>query len=189
MPSPLEEVGPGEEPQARFGAAKPIDYAAVARISTQAELRGIRLAFTHADIDESKPISSDWVADTVIQLGTQDHFARDTGLLSVRCAFVAVYAPDVPVGERPSPADAPVEIHAHFVLDYAIEDVSGIRDGDSEHFALANGMLHAWPYWRELAHSTSVRMGLAPLVVGTLKMPWSGDPGREAIDRGPAGEG
>jgi hypothetical protein len=157
-----------------------VDFAAVARISTQAELREIRLSFLHADWTEREgPIPNNWVANVVMGFSTDAQFDRADNTLLVECGFLAVYArghdgePDV----LPNPKDAPVELHARFALTYELKDTAAIQDTDPEHFAITNGVLHAWPYWREIAHTTTVRMGLAPLLVGTVKIPWSGDPG------------
>jgi hypothetical protein len=98
----------------------------------------------------------------------------------VYCAFAAALAPETSIHTAMQPPKtAPFDLRARFRLEYAPAGLDGILEGDEEHFARTNGMLHAWPYWREAAQSMTVRMGLAPLVVGTFKIPWSGDPGRE----------
>jgi hypothetical protein len=183
MPSPPDgpEAEPSEGPIEEV-EPKRIDYKAVARVSTQAELKTIRVAFLHADMDERNgPIPADWAEEAVVGLSAQDTLDRANQSLSVRCGFVAVYAPGLDRTQRvlPAPRDAPVEVHAHLVLTYGLKDVEVVLEGDTEHFALTNGMLHAWPYWRELAHNTTIRMGLAPLVIGMFKLPWTGDPGRD----------
>jgi hypothetical protein len=158
---------------------KDVDFEAVARISTQVELKAVRLTFLHADIVERDgPIPADWTDDVVSGLAAESSFEREKKELAVECGFLAVYAPGVnpTTEELPDPKDAPVELHARFRLVYELRDASAVRDGDPEHFALANGVLHAWPYWRELAQATTMRMGLTPLVVGTVKIPWRGDP-------------
>jgi hypothetical protein len=156
-----------------------VDFAAVARISTQAELKDIRLGFLHADWTERDgAIPSDWAANAHMGISTDAQLDRSTNMLSVECGFIAVYAPghDRGTSELPNPKDAPVELHAQFRLVYEMKDLATIQDADPEHFALTNGVLHAWPYWREIAQTTTLRMGLAPLLVGTVKIPWSGDP-------------
>jgi hypothetical protein len=154
------------------------DPVAVARISTQAELKTIRLAFLHADIDErGEALPSDWSADAIMGFNSVCEFDRETKTLVVVCGFLAMYVPDKDKVEvLPTPKEAPFELHSSFRLAYALRDVAAIEDTDPEQFAATNGVLHAWPYWRELAHSMTVRMGVAPLLVGTYKLPWSGDP-------------
>lgn len=158
-----------------------VDFEAVARISTQAELKTLRLAFLHADIDErGGTIPSDWAASVVTGFSVDAQLDRDGNRLVVGCMFLAMWARglDQGISELPSPREAPLELHARFELVYELKDAAAVEDTDPEHFALTNGVLHAWPYWREIAHTTTVRMGLAPLLIGTVKIPWGGDPSR-----------
>ena len=180
MASPPDTPDEQEEQPAGRLTPDAVDFAAVARISTRAELKNIRLGFLHADWTERDgAIPDDWATDAVMGFSTDAQLDRDSRALVVECAFVAVYAPGEEGGTLPNPKDAPVELHARFELTYELKDVIAVQDTDPEHFALANGVLHAWPYWREIAHTTTVRMGLAPLLVGTVKIPWSGDPDRQ----------
>jgi hypothetical protein len=182
MNSPPDKSGDGEQgPHADRPLPEAVDYTAVARISTQANLRTIRLSYLHADIDERKvAIPSDWSGEAVMGLNTGFELDRDGGALVVVCGFLAMWVPGLEdeLDVLPSPKDAPLELHAQFRLSYELKEPSEVQDTDPEHFAWANGMLHAWPYWREIAHSTTVRMGLTPLLIGTFKIPWSRDPDR-----------
>jgi hypothetical protein len=157
----------------------PPDYKAVARISTQAVLEHIKLAFLHADLLRGVEMPGDWAKVARTTSNASAEFNRDALRLVVYCGFVTVWAPDLQAeGPTPLPKDAPFELHARFRLEYSIKDLEGIEQGDEEYFAWTNGMLHAWPYWREIAQSMTLRLGLVPLIVGTFKIPWSGDPGR-----------
>jgi hypothetical protein len=163
-----------------------VDFQAVARISTQAELKAVRLKFLHADmIEDGPPIPAEWVRSVLSGFSAEPRLDPDSKQLTIECAFLAVYAPGVDpatVGVLPNPKDAPVEIHARFELTYALSDVEILQEEDPKHFAISNGILHAWPYWREVAQSTTTRMGLTPMTVGTLKIPWAGDP-KDQADR------
>jgi hypothetical protein len=169
-----------ERPASRMSAEGPYDPAAVARISTQADLRAIRLAFLHADIDErGGEIPTDWSAHAIMGFNSFVELDPETKTLVVTCGFLAMYVPGIDMDslvEIPMPKDAPFELHASFRLAYQLRDLSLVEETDPGQFAATNGVLHAWPYWREIAHSTTVRMGLAPLLVGTHKLPFSGDP-------------
>jgi hypothetical protein len=155
------------------------DYKAVARISTQAVLELIELASLHADVLRGVEMPGSWTDGVRASSSASAEFNREALRLIVYCEFVAVWAPDLQDDDpHPSSKESPFELRARFRLEYAIKNLDGIEVGDEEHFARTNGMLHAWPYWREIAHSTTVRMGLAPLLVGTFKIPWTGDPGR-----------
>jgi hypothetical protein len=151
----------------------------VARISTQAVLEGIQLAFLHAGVLRGVTMPGNWADGVRTSSSASAEFNREALSLIVYCEFVAVWAPDLQDDSPlPSSKDSPFELRARFRLEYAIKNLDGIEVGDEEHFARTNGKLHAWPYWREIAQSTTLRMGLVPLVVGTFKIPWSGDPGR-----------
>ncbi len=163
---------------------KPPDYKAVARISTQAVLQTIELASLHAERENGIAMPANWAASASTTSDASADFDRDALKLIVNCAFVAVWAPEASTDAAMQPSEtAPLHLRARFRLEYALSGLDGILEGDEEHFARTNGMLHAWPYWREAAQSMTVRMGLAPLVVGTFKIPWSGDPGREKKGR------
>jgi hypothetical protein len=165
-------------------APKPPDYKAVARISTQAVLQSIELTSLHAEIEDGVVLPADWATSASTTSDASADFDRDALKLTVYCAFVATWAPEASTNAAmQSSKTTPFDLHARFRLEYALNGLHGILEGDEEHFARTNGMLHAWPYWREAAQSMTVRMGLAPLVVGTFKIPWSGDPGREKKGR------
>lgn len=52
-----------------------------------------------------------------------------------------------------------------FLIRYSIAgDLTRIGKAECEAFARLNGIYHVWPYWREFVQSSSVRMGLPPLV-------------------------
>jgi hypothetical protein len=185
---PAAEVEPGESPEP-VDVPEPVDFEAVARISTQATVKSVRVSFLHADIVDASSFPSDWHSDAVTGFNAGARLDRDKQELHVTCLFMAMYVPgfDPEAATLPSPRDAPWELHVRFELAYDLNDPSTIQEDDPEHFAVANGLLHAWPYWREIAQSTSVRMGLTPLVIGSFKIPWSGDP--EPHDEGATHEG
>ena len=183
MPEPSSPASSGQDSgaAAQAGSAPPDrpDYKAVARISTQAVLEGIQLAFLHADVLRGVEMPGNWTDGVRRNSSASAEFNREALSLIVYCEFVAVWAPDLQDDSPlPSSKEPPFELRARFRLEYAIKNLDGIEVGDEEHFARTNGKLHAWPYWREIAQSTTLRMGLIPLVVGTFKLPWSGDPGR-----------
>jgi hypothetical protein len=174
------EPSADQEESTEQPAPKPPDYKAVARISTQAVLQTIELASLHAERENGVAMPANWAASASTTSDASADFDRDALKLIVRCAFVAIWAPEAFTDAATQSSEtAPFDLRARFRLEYALTGLDGILEGDEEHFARTNGMLHAWPYWREAAQSMTVRMGLAPLVVGTFKIPWSGDPGRE----------
>ncbi len=178
------EPSADEEESTEQPAPKPPDYKAVARISTQAVLQRIELTSLHAELKDGVALPADWAVSASTTSDASADFDRDALKLTVYCTFVAAWAPKASTNAAVQSSEAaPFDLRARFRLEYVLSGLHGILEGDEEHFARTNGMLHAWPYWREAAHSMTVRMGLAPLVVGTFKIPWSGDPGREKKGR------
>jgi len=60
-------------------------------------------------------------------------------------------------------------IEATYCFTYAIPDLSAVDDSDLAAFAQVNGHFNAWPFWRELVHSTLGRMGLRSVALPSLR--------------------
>lgn len=121
MPSLPEKPDGGDDPRPDRLTPDAVDFAAVARISTQVELKSIRLRFLHADFTEQEGgIPSDWTSNAVMGISTDAQVDHTNKMLHVECGFIAVYAPGLEgrPGELPNPKDAPVEVHARFELAY-----------------------------------------------------------------------
>ena len=77
---------------------------------------------------------------------------REAGTLSIR-ASLTVVAGDF------------VQIDADFVLDYSFDKSIPITDEVATAFGRINGIHNVWPYWREYVQSTSMRVGLPPIIL------------------------
>jgi hypothetical protein len=161
-----------------------VDFKAVARVSDQVRLTAVRIlsvsAGLHVDLAEVPP---DWSSKALVAFDSHGgRLYAKAGTLRVTCSFIALYVPgrDPETAEGFPSADDDVEpalhVEATFQLDYHVRDPSKVEPDDTDHFAFANGTFHAWPYWRELAQSATLRMGIAPLVVGVYKIPSVYDP-------------
>ncbi len=65
-----------------------------------------------------------------------------------------------------SDEDEPVvQIGAVYVLGYAISEDSEFQQEQYDAFAEINGLFNLWPFWRELVHNLTMRMGLPPLTL------------------------
>lgn len=64
----------------------------------------------------------------------------------------------------------PFFIHADFILRYSFPKGLEVADEVIKQFINRNVPLNSWPYARELISSITTRMGLPPLVIGTLKL-------------------
>ena len=64
-----------------------------------------------------------------------------------------------------------VDLTAKFLLAYHLQKPSAHDEAALSAFAELNGPYHAWPYWRELVHTVTGRIGLSPFLVPVLKLP------------------
>ena len=161
------------------------DFKAVARVSTQAKLTTVRLTRLEALIGLSPgEVPAVWsdLAD-VVTVSAEQQIDAAAAALRVSCGFRATYPAeaaghggDASVSSRP---ESGVMIAATFELAYELGEPDRVSADDAEQFARVNGVLHAWPYWREIAQNTSVRMGISPLVIQTFKIPSPYDPEAE----------
>jgi len=62
-----------------------------------------------------------------------------------------------------------LRIEALFVLQYEVSSFEGLRRPNIDAFGELNGLYNVWPYWREYVQSTTVRMGLPPLIIPVFR--------------------
>lgn len=168
-----------------------VDYSKVAKVATRSKPVDVLLFSCEARLTVSTAdVPADWHEKAYIAYDTHTRAGpREAERFATHAAFLALYFPglDPKVDPIPSPDDdddrsPAVLIDAAFELSYSLESTDGIDDDDLDHFAFVNSTLHAWPYWREFAHSMSTRMGLSPLVVAPFKLPSPYDPEEEDDD-------
>ena len=75
-----------------------------------------------------------------------------------------------------------VGIEALFLVTYAAEGLTGLGPEHFNSFGALNGVFNAWPYWRELLHSLTVRMGLPAFVLPVLRIGTPMPPSADAKD-------
>jgi len=169
-------------------AATPVDYASIARIASVVELRDIALRSSRASLNAiATEIPEHWSGEAFVgfdtKIGKYEANSRD---FTIEAAFIAVYnsswADEIHAElPEPDPKHPPeIEIQASFELTYLAKEEAELGEEDLENFAIANGTLHAWPYWRELADDITTRMHVPRLVVGVFKIPSRHDPGGRA---------
>jgi hypothetical protein len=166
-------------------ASAPVDYTSIARIASAVELRDIALRSSRATLNvPASDIPDRWSGEAFVGYDTTVAAHQPGGRdFTIQAAFIAVYKSgwgDEIHAELPvlDPADPPeIEIQATFELIYRSGEDADLADEDLANFAPANGTLHAWPYWRELADDLTMRMHVPRLVVGVFKIPSRHDPG------------
>jgi hypothetical protein len=79
---------------------------------------------------------------------------------------------DLNLMAQPPDVDIPtVSLNASFFVAYGLPSANEHPSAALEAFAELNGLYHVWPYWRELVHTVTGRVGLAPFVISVLKLP------------------
>ena len=63
-----------------------------------------------------------------------------------------------------------VDMEATFVVSYGAENLTGLGAENFSSFGALNGVFNAWPYWRELLHNLTLRMGLPAFVLPVLRI-------------------
>ena len=165
--------------------ATPIDYASIARVASAVDLRDIALRSSRSILNvPAADIPERWSGEAFVGYDTSvGSYEAENPEFSIKTAFIAIYKAswgDEVLTELPKldPDDPPeIEIQASFELTYLASDPSKLSAEDLNNFAVANGTLHAWPYWREFADDITQRMQVPRLVVGVFKFPSKHDPG------------
>lgn len=164
--------------------AAEINFDSVARVASAVQLSDIALRSSHCAINVSaSSVPSDWAADAFVgfDMSAVD-FETKSGELRIHAAFVVVFSgsweSEVLTEPPPFDPDAPpdVEMQASFELVYSVPESPQFNQDDIQSFAVANGTLHAWPYWREFADNMAQRMQIPRLLVGVFKLPSAHDP-------------
>ena len=81
---------------------------------------------------------------------------------------VVVWAEFVLLGENPNGQEG-LHIEATFWILYAVDPIGSFDPDELGALLSPIALTNAWPYWREFAHSMTVRMGLPALRVPLLR--------------------
>lgn len=76
---------------------------------------------------------------------------------------------DLRIGNEEKPAAVSVKIQ--YELEYALPDELKVTRAELDAFAKINGVFNAWPYFREIVQSATLRMGLPPVVLPVYRVP------------------
>jgi hypothetical protein len=130
--------------------------AAVSRVASRVELRGIRLVdlslVTKKVVDFGTPLEPSFETDCVPGLA-------ESGSINVECNFsFSVHSK----GEEVS------EARIKYLIHYKLTGEGVPSAEDAEAFAAINGAYHAWPFVRELIFSLTSRMGFQGFTLPVL---------------------
>ena len=158
-----------------------VDFSAVARVASASALRHVRLI--SCDAERPLPVEAfedDWASKAYTGFRSGATPLQEGNWFVAAVGFICHYKPgwDGADGMPDVDEDDPPALHLEvaFELAYDLAEGAELEERDLHHFAYANGTHNAWPYWRELAQSMTVRMGLEPLVIGPFKVPSTFDP-------------
>jgi hypothetical protein len=117
-------------------------------------------------------ISGDQVRPSELIADHQTHASDrvdETGKFHVTAALrLRVVPRGAPGGED---RDEDIAIRIVTELTYRVPPESSFSPGALKAFAKTNGLFNVWPYWRHYVQSTSVLMGLPPLVMPVYRVP------------------
>jgi hypothetical protein len=160
-----------------------VELKRVARVSKRSELVDVRLAscFVKAQ-DNPQELSAEWGDRALAGFDLSVSSPPDgEGAFTVRVEFLTLHFSswDARTGDEVPPLDdeePTVHLECDFLCSYRALEGADFDVGDVAHFARVNAPLHVWPYWREIAHSMSLRLGVPALHVGLLSIPSVFDP-------------
>jgi preprotein translocase subunit SecB len=132
-------------------AERTVDFAALSRISSRAELKNIFLAEVSAKCDPrmngtlEPSLEND--AEVIVHEGNR---------LEIACNYrFSVSVTQIQV------AQATVK----YLLEYELSGNEPFDESDIAEFAFANGTLHSWPFLRQFVYDLTSRMGFPPYTV------------------------
>jgi len=67
-------------------------------------------------------------------------------------------------------AEACLLIKASFAIAYSVEAIEKYEEKVIHAFAGTNGIFNAWPYWREFAQNTALRMGIPGIIIPLFRV-------------------
>jgi hypothetical protein len=96
-------------------------------------------------------------------------FNEDTNRLAVHLRFHVL----ISVGEE-NPEVEIFHMQCGYVLGYEFNASGGPSPNERDYyfvpFAKINGLFNVWPFFRELVHSTTMRMGIPPMLLPALRI-------------------
>jgi hypothetical protein len=111
------------------------------------------------EVDElSKPTLQIGYAARVVERTDQDLWVRVRAEATVRDTAVEA-------------SETAIRVFADFELHYRLPEGISATDEEASIFAETNATLNAWPYLRETIQSTSVRMGVPPILLPLFRLP------------------
>ncbi len=133
------------------------------RLTEQVKMHDLRLVETHG-----RQRIKDGPLPTQTEVGVEVEAAHDPGrqIIRIRPKFTLRVRYENDESDEPAILVSAMYQLVYLTVDLRVESIPGKVLSE---FANQIGLFTAWPYWRELVHSTFSRMGLPPLVVPPLQ--------------------
>lgn len=162
--SPSSKNAPVTEHQSADSAAHDIE-AECAALVRSVKLSDLRLIDTsaklHTDQFGAEAAEVLHVYTDVVQT-CSERIAPDKLYCGVRISVKASHAKDGP---------AAITVYGEYSLIYDIASDLKFHQDASDKFAAKNGVFNAWPFFRELMHAATARMGLPAVTMSSYKLP------------------
>lgn len=143
-------------PERELRILNSFDMAAVARIASRVELRGIRLvelAFT-----TKKFVAHGTALEPSIETDCVP-LPSDKGSINVSCGFNFMIR---------STGEEVAESKIKYLIQYKLNGEEAPTEQELIAFSAVNGAYHAWPFVRELVFNLTARMGYQPFTLPVL---------------------
>jgi hypothetical protein len=165
---------------ANIDSPRRADFNAVGQLARIAKLLGVELVKVAAQRDDQTPESG--AGMFFERTGSRFRIEKNSEgtLLVVRPNFEGKG-----VASNANGSPASFIISAEFELKYQLAPSDWVNDESLTQFAELNGKYNAWPFWRELVHSTALRLGLVGVLVPLLIVNFP----KQAQDKGEQTEG
>jgi len=153
------------------------DMRAASEVSRRVQIHEIKLVSCNARYDED---STQEQLNYDMRFKTNTELVAETKNLKVHMHFALMTEP------RDENSTSSLFIEAQFLLTYVLDSTDGLDSANYQSFGELNGRFNAWPYWREFVQSITVRMGIPPLTVPSLKITGTDskvEPNSDATDR------
>jgi len=139
-----------------------IDYTLAAPVSEKVSIRDVRLISSKCS---QTPNAGRGKHSLKINCEIKTKVDKKKGYIIV---FPSFKLEGFPLERKQKKPDLVIE--ATFAIRYEAERLEGLKRGNFEAFAQANGVYNAWPYLREFVQNTVARMNLPPMIIPVFRL-------------------
>jgi len=160
-----------------FPATSPKSFGLAATVAKVVELTDLKMVGGEFGFDRAKNVDPAEIPDEApYQFGFQTRYEEKENRLEI---LITIKGHGIRNATGEGAGDLGLHVEAVFHLTYQVMVESPPEDKREEFFtafAQINGLMNAWPYYREFAHEAARRMGYPTVIVPLLRV----DPPSEA---------